>query len=476
MLHATDEDVRSETRFEDGGIEGTVSDLADLSTYLSARYSTHFAGEAPLRAPESPWSAARSGAARGGFAAESGAMSPRLADSGPGAPQEHRWPHPAPAPFAHAFATPERNATATVYLSPRSSVHPHCAVSPAGEQLREKLRNAEAREEAIRDAIVSEHAELRRTLQRQALRMGVDARAASTGVAVDAAAASVEESAAALVVAAEGVDLSGASVAAAEATMIQAAEGVEESAAALVVAAEGVEESAEATTIQAAEGVDSSAASVAAAEATMIQAAEGVEESAAALVVAAEGVEESAEATTIQAAEGVDSSAASVAAAEATTIQAAAARAAAAQLRAAIDAAHAEIEDTNAEILAISARTEVSTLTTAIKAARAEIDAQAARALQSEKTIRSLQGECSFMYRYILRESCSQFDSLPLTSLTNLFNSVVVKSGIVCPKALEKNFIAPLCVKLAQLGGLTHVINDLGAACMGNKTTVEYVC
>jgi hypothetical protein len=27
-------------------------------------------------------------------------------------------------------------------------------------------------------------------------------------------------------------------------------------------------------------------------------------------------------------------------------------------------------------------------------------------------------GGCSFMYRYILRESCSQFDSLPLTSLT----------------------------------------------------------
>jgi hypothetical protein len=25
-------------------------------------------------------------------------------------------------------------------------------------------------------------------------------------------------------------------------------------------------------------------------------------------------------------------------------------------------------------------------------------------------------GECSFVYRYILRESCSQFDSLPLTS------------------------------------------------------------
>jgi shikimate dehydrogenase len=28
-----------------------------------------------------------------------------------------------------------------------------------------------------------------------------------------------------------------------------------------------------------------------------------------------------------------------------------------------------------------------------------------------------VQGECSFIYRYILRESCSQFDSLPLTSL-----------------------------------------------------------
>jgi hypothetical protein len=27
-------------------------------------------------------------------------------------------------------------------------------------------------------------------------------------------------------------------------------------------------------------------------------------------------------------------------------------------------------------------------------------------------------GECSFIYRYISRESCSQFDSLPLTSLT----------------------------------------------------------
>ena len=30
-----------------------------------------------------------------------------------------------------------------------------------------------------------------------------------------------------------------------------------------------------------------------------------------------------------------------------------------------------------------------------------------------------MQGECSFIYRYIVRESCSQFDSLPLTYLMN---------------------------------------------------------
>ena len=35
----------------------------------------------------------------------------------------------------------------------------------------------------------------------------------------------------------------------------------------------------------------------------------------------------------------------------------------------------------------------------------------------------TITGECSFTYRYILRESCSQFDSLPLTSLTILPSS-----------------------------------------------------
>jgi hypothetical protein len=38
------------------------------------------------------------------------------------------------------------------------------------------------------------------------------------------------------------------------------------------------------------------------------------------------------------------------------------------------------------------------------------------------------EGECSFIYRYILRESCSQFDSLPLTSLTiSLFSDLHAK-------------------------------------------------
>ena len=34
-------------------------------------------------------------------------------------------------------------------------------------------------------------------------------------------------------------------------------------------------------------------------------------------------------------------------------------------------------------------------------------------------------GECSFMYRYIVRESCSQFDSLPLTYLTDRISETI---------------------------------------------------
>ena len=41
-------------------------------------------------------------------------------------------------------------------------------------------------------------------------------------------------------------------------------------------------------------------------------------------------------------------------------------------------------------------------------------------------------GEFSFMYRYILRESCSQFDSLPLTSLTCLAEKWMRSTGSRC--------------------------------------------
>ena len=47
-----------------------------------------------------------------------------------------------------------------------------------------------------------------------------------------------------------------------------------------------------------------------------------------------------------------------------------------------------------------------------------EIISNLAKAAGLATMIATMRGEFSFMYRYILRESCSQFDSLPLTSLT----------------------------------------------------------
>ena len=44
------------------------------------------------------------------------------------------------------------------------------------------------------------------------------------------------------------------------------------------------------------------------------------------------------------------------------------------------------------------------------------MDTAAALAASAERSDDA--GECSFMYRYMLREYCSQFDALPLTSLT----------------------------------------------------------
>lgn len=59
-------------------------------------------------------------------------------------------------------------------------------------------------------------------------------------------------------------------------------------------------------------------------------------------------------------------------------------------------------------------------------------------------------------------------------------HNVTVTSAIVAPAALESSFVAPLTVFLAQFGGMTHVINDKGAASTadvnGGKSVWNYVC
>ena len=53
---------------------------------------------------------------------------------------------------------------------------------------------------------------------------------------------------------------------------------------------------------------------------------------------------------------------------------------------------------------------------------------------------------------------------------------MTVQSGIVCPAALEKSFVAPLAVFLNGHGGIRHVLNDKGHASFGPATSVNYVC
>ena len=55
-------------------------------------------------------------------------------------------------------------------------------------------------------------------------------------------------------------------------------------------------------------------------------------------------------------------------------------------------------------------------------------------------------------------------------------HNVTVQSGIVCPAALEKSFVAPLAVFLNGHGGFRHVLNDKGHASFGPATSVNYVC
>jgi hypothetical protein len=55
-----------------------------------------------------------------------------------------------------------------------------------------------------------------------------------------------------------------------------------------------------------------------------------------------------------------------------------------------------------------------------------------------------VQGECSFLYRYMLRESCSQFDSLPLTSLT------LSPPRIWRPRRQQLQLLAPRYARLVR--------------------------
>ena len=61
----------------------------------------------------------------------------------------------------------------------------------------------------------------------------------------------------------------------------------------------------------------------------------------------------------------------------------------------------------------------------------------AARRPNGARTCGGVDGEYSFMYRYIPRESCSQFDSLPLTSLTISGARGVLQALALTPGARE---------------------------------------
>ena len=70
------------------------------------------------------------------------------------------------------------------------------------------------------------------------------------------------------------------------------------------------------------------------------------------------------------------------------------------------------------------------------------------------------------MYRYILRESCSQFDSLPLTSLTMLVDQVewlqhevVARGGhVACMEGLQRRAVIDRALRL--LGDVVRVRDD----------------
>ena len=54
-------------------------------------------------------------------------------------------------------------------------------------------------------------------------------------------------------------------------------------------------------------------------------------------------------------------------------------------------------------------------------------------------------------------------------------HAVTVESGIRCPPALERRFVAPLGVHLNGLGAIKHVINEVGVGTSATQQ-VNYVC
>jgi hypothetical protein len=93
----------------------------------------------------------------------------------------------------------------------------------------------------------------------------------------------------------------------------------------------------------------------------------------------------------------------------------------------------------------------------------------------------SVIGECSFMYRYILRESCSQFDSLPLTSLTRYRQRVdrVDRCGPSDGGGRPKAFLRVHCCQGAAHRGRSGVARDHSRAvvrCGTRALAPSYLC
>jgi hypothetical protein len=85
-------------------------------------------------------------------------------------------------------------------------------------------------------------------------------------------------------------------------------------------------------------------------------------------------------------------------------------------------------------------------------------------ALRSSRSFAS-RGECSFMYRYISRESCSQFDSLPLTSLT-----LPITRGLE-PKGVKAALVELIVKSYSRGGGSSS--SSSGAASSGSESTAD---